>query len=106
MASPTISSLRTDEIFTHLLIQRGRKPVVDNHDAGRKERLRQYGEVNETHRVKHCQEIFLPSTDRNDIPKSILLTGKAGIGKTLFSQKMMRDWADDKLFQAQTNPRF
>ncbi len=103
MASPTISSVRTDKIFTNLLIQHGRKPVIDNSNVGRKERLRQYGQVSETRRVKYCQEIFLPSADRDGIPKSILLTGKAGIGKTLFSQKLMRDWADDKLFQAQTN---
>ncbi len=70
---------------------------------GRKERLRQYSEVSETHRVKHCQDIFIPATGRNQNPKSILVTGKAGIGKTLFSQKLIRDWADDKLFEAQIN---
>ena len=102
MTTPTIASVRTDDIFTNLLIQRGQKPV-DRISMGRKERLRQYGQVSETHRVKHCQEIFIPATDGNPNPKSILLTGKAGIGKTLFSQKLMRDWADDKLFQAQKN---
>ncbi|XP_078348517.1 NACHT, LRR and PYD domains-containing protein 12-like [Oculina patagonica] len=69
----------------------------------RKERLRKYSQVSETQQVKHCQEIFIPTTDRKENPKSILLTGKAGIGKTLFSQKLFRDWADNKLFQAQTN---
>ena len=102
LASPTISSVKTDDIFTNLLIQRGRKPV-DTTNMGRQERLRQYGQVSETHRVKHCQEIFIRASDGDQNPKSILLTGKAGIGKTLFSQKLMRDWADDKLFQTQTN---
>ncbi|KAL9956646.1 hypothetical protein ACROYT_G038154 [Oculina patagonica] len=100
MASPTISSVKTDEIFTNLLIQHGRKNV-DSLDMGRKNRLRQYGEVSESHRVKHCQDIFIPTTGGNQNPKSVLVTGKAGIGKTLFSQKLIRDWADDKLFEAQ-----
>ncbi len=102
MASSTISSAKTDEIFTNLLIQHGRKPV-EGFDMGRKEHLRQYGKVSETRRVKHCQDIFMPATGENQNPKSILVTGKAGVGKTLFSQKLIRDWADDKLFQTQIN---
>ena len=103
LASPTISKVRTDEIFTSLLMQHGRKPVED-HGMGRKESLRQYGQVSGK-RVKHCQEIFTFATDRNEEtnPKSVLVTGKAGIGKTLFCQKLIRDWADDKLFKSQIN---
>ena len=46
---------------------------------------------------------FLANDEGN--PKSILFTGKAGIGKTLFCQKLklLRDWADNRLFQTQTN---
>ena len=99
VASSTISSVKTDDIFTNLLIQHGRKAVEDDSNLERKEFLRRYGKVNETHRVKHCQEIFVRTNSEDSNPKSILLTGKAGIGKTLFSQKLIRDWADDKLFQ-------
>ena len=102
VASSTISSVKTDDIFTNLLIQHGRKPVGDDFHLERKEFLRRYGQVSETHRVKHCQEIFVPTNDKDSNPKSILLTGKAGIGKTLFSQKLIRDWSDDKLFQVKT----
>ena len=101
-ASSTLSSVKTDDIFTNLLIQHGRKPVGDDFHLERKEFLRRYGQVSETHRVKHCQEIFVPISDKDSNPKSILLTGKAGIGKTLFSQKLVRDWSDDKLFQVNT----
>ena len=103
LASPTISKVRTDEIFTSLLMQHGRKPVED-HGMERKERLRQYGQLSGKP-VKHCQEIFTSATDHNEEtnPKSVLVTGKAGIGKTLFCQKLIRDWADDKLFKSQTN---
>ena len=102
VASSTISSVKTDDIFTNLLIQHGRKPVEDDFHLERKEFLRRYGQVSETHRVKHCQEIFVRTNDEDSNPKSILLTGKAGIGKTLFSQKLIRDWADDNLFQVNT----
>ncbi|XP_031548570.1 protein NLRC5-like [Actinia tenebrosa] len=32
-------------------------------------------------------------------PKSILLTGKAGIGKSLFCRKLTRDWSHNRLFE-------
>ncbi|XP_078380837.1 uncharacterized protein LOC144663686 isoform X2 [Oculina patagonica] len=129
MASPTISNPRTDDIFTNLLIQHGRKTLykkdatstrqewlnyydmtlargelLDYYDVtlARGELLDYYGQVSET-RVKSSKEIFLCSTEREPNPKSILVTGKAGIGKSLFSQKLVRDWADDKLFQSQAN---
>ena len=67
----------------------------------REEHLRQYGKVSGKP-VKHHQEIFFSDTDDTEEsnPKIILVTGKAGIGKTLFCQKLIRDWADDKLFQS------
>jgi len=102
VASSTISSVKTDDVFTNLLIQHGRKPVEDESHLERKEFLRRYGQVSETHQVKHCQEIFVRTNVENSNPRSILLTGKTGIGKTLFSQKLIRDWADDNLFQVNT----
>ena len=102
-AIPTTSKVKADEIFTSLLMQHGRKPVEDD-GMERKERLRQYGQLSGKP-VKHCQEIFTSATDRNEEtnPKSVLVTGKAGIGKTLFCQKLIRDWADDKLFHSIAN---
>ncbi|KAL9965349.1 hypothetical protein ACROYT_G029138 [Oculina patagonica] len=103
MASSTISHPRTDDIFTDLLIQHGRKALnKKGMRSTRQELLHHYGQVSGT-RVESCAEIFLCSTEGEPNPKSILLTGKAGIGKTLFSQKLVRDWADDKLFQTQAN---
>ena len=99
--APTKSNVRTDDIFTNLLMQHGRKPVEDQ-GVKRKEHLRQYGEVSGKP-VKHCQEIFIPTDGNVKHPESILVTGKAGIGKTLFCQKMIRDWADDKLFHSIAN---
>ena len=104
VASPTSSKkVRTDDIFTSLLIQHGRKPVEDL-DMERGEQLQQYSRGSGKP-VEHSKEIFLSESDRNDDmnPKSVLVTGKAGIGKTVFCQNLIRDWADNKLFQPQSN---
>ena len=103
-ASPTSSNkVRTDDIFTSLLIQHERKPVEDL-DMERGEQLQKYSKRSGKP-VEHSQDIFLSESDRSDDmnPKSVLVTGKAGIGKTLYCQKIIRDWADNKLFQPQSN---
>ena len=92
--------MKTDEIFTNLVMQHGRKPIKYR-DAERRAHLKQYGQVSGT-RVKHCQELFIRTTQEKENPKSILVTGKAGIGKTLFCQKLFRDWANNKLFLSPT----
>ena len=104
VASPTSSNkVRTDDIFTSLLIQHGRKPVEDL-DMERGQQLQQYSQGSGK-AVEHSQDIFLSESDRNDDmnPKSVIITGKAGIGKTVFCQNLIRDWADNKLFQLQSN---
>ena len=70
----------------------------------RGEQLQQYS-LGSGKPVEHSQEIFLSESDRNDDmnPKSVLVTGKAGIGKTVYCQNLIRDWADNKLFQPQSN---
>ena len=98
----SISGMRTDDIFTNLLIQHGRKAVEDDENVDRSDRLTRYGQVS-GRRIEQCSEIFIRSTNDDGNPKSILVTGKAGIGKTLFCQKLLRDWADNRLFQTQTN---
>ena len=62
--------------------------------------LEYYGNVSVTP-VKHCSEIFLGMIDDQESANSILVVGKAGIGKSLFCQKVIRDWANNKLLQAQ-----
>ena len=43
--------------------------------------------------------------DDQESAHSILVVGKAGIGKTLFCQKVIRDWAKNELFQARENTK-
>ena len=71
----------------------------------KQEVLHYFGKVSGTP-VKHCEEIFIGAANDESSPKRILLTGKAGIGKTLFCQKLVRDWADNKLFQSQSHFKF
>ena len=61
--------------------------------------LEYYGIVSDTP-VKHCCEVFLDMIDDQESANSILVVGKAGIGKSLFCQKVIRDWANNELFQA------
>ena len=100
MASSTLSSIKTDEIFTSLLIKQSKK----SREKEVNELLIDYG-VDNAVRVKACtcEEIFIRTTDDEENPKSVLVTGKAGIGKSLFCQKLIRDWADDQLFMSQEN---
>ena len=104
LASRTISNAKTDEIFTNLLIQHGRKALIKNDETyySRRIVLEYYGKVSVTP-VKHCSEIFLGMIDDQESANSILVVGKAGIGKSLFCQKVIRDWANNELFQAREN---
>ena len=106
LASRTISNAKTDEIFTNLLIQHGRKALIrSNNDEtyySRSEELEYYGKVSGTP-VKHASEIFLGVIDDQESANSILVVGKAGIGKSLFCQKVIRDWASNELFQPREN---
>ena len=107
LASRTISNAKTDEIFTNLLIQHGRKALVKNDETyySRRKVLEYYGKVSGTP-VKHCSEIFLGIIDDQESANSILVVGKAGIGKSLFCQKVIRDWANNKLLQALESSEF
>ncbi|PFX13495.1 Protein NLRC5 [Stylophora pistillata] len=106
IASRTISNVKTDEIFTNLLIQYGRKALIRSDETyySMSEELEYYGKVSDTP-VKHCDEIFLSTSDDLENRNSILVAGKAGIGKSLFCQKLMRDWANNELFQARENAK-
>ncbi|XP_031553132.1 nucleotide-binding oligomerization domain-containing protein 2-like, partial [Actinia tenebrosa] len=98
--------IRTDDIFTSVTIQRGPKHFQEPKEKrfGR----RQLDEVQaSSKKLVDCSEMFLcPENDDQKStascttnPKSILLTGKAGIGKSLFCRKLARDWSHGRLFE-------
>lgn len=94
-----LPSTKTDDIFTSLVIQYGRKPLI--HEKGeepRNEQLDWYGNAFGIP-VQRCQDIFTGANHPGKLnPKTILVIGKPGIGKTLFCQKLIRDWARNRLF--------
>nr|XP_058961542.1 NACHT, LRR and PYD domains-containing protein 12-like [Pocillopora verrucosa] len=88
-------------------MQHGRKALIKNDETcySRRKVLEYYGKVSGTP-VKHSSEIFLGVIDDQESANSILVVGKAGIGKSLFCQKVIRDWANNKLLQALESSEF
>ena len=81
--------LKLDEIFTNLIVYKGRAKYDFSGDRG--EQLKEYHKANEKLSAKLPGEIFDPEEQK------ILVVGRPGIGKTMFSTKILRDWASDNL---------
>uniref|UniRef100_A0A2I3HZ34 NACHT, LRR and PYD domains-containing protein 12 n=1 Tax=Nomascus leucogenys TaxID=61853 RepID=A0A2I3HZ34_NOMLE len=45
------------------------------------------------------ETLFEPDEERPEPPRTVVMQGAAGIGKSMLAHKMMLDWADGKLFQ-------
>ena len=82
--------LKLDEIFTNLIIYEGR--VKYDFSGDRMEQLKEYHKANENLRPTLPGDIFGAKK------RKILVVGRPGIGKTMFSTKILRDWASDTLF--------
>ena len=82
--------LKLDEIFTNLIVYEGRA----NYDfsGDRVEQLNEYHKANESLRPTLPGDIF----DTKE--QKILVVGRPGIGKTMFSTKILRNWSCDTLF--------
>ena len=80
---------KLDEIFTNLIVYEGR--VDYNFSGDREEQLKEYHKANEKLRPTRPGDIF----DAKE--QKILVVGRPGIGKTMFSTKILRDWAFDNL---------
>ena len=81
--------LKLDEIFTNLIVYKGRARY--NFSVDRGEQLKEYQKANEKLSPALPGEIFDPEEQK------ILVVGRPGIGKTMFSSKILRDWASDNL---------
>ena len=88
-----------DQIYTNLVIHEGR---VDMHDliAGdREKRLKEYPKPTGNSQPTQPGDIFDAQKQK------ILVVGRPGIGKTMFSTKILRNWASDNLFiEAEKSP--
>ena len=81
--------LKLDEIFTNLIVYEGRAEYDFSGD--RLEQLKEYHKANENLRPTRPGDIFDAEKQK------ILVVGRPGIGKTMFSTKILRDWASDNL---------
>ena len=81
--------LKLDEVFTNLIVYKGRTDYNFSEDRG--EQLKEYHKGNEKLSPTLPGEIFDPEEQK------ILVVGRPGIGKTMFSTKILRDWASDNL---------
>ena len=81
--------LKLDQIFTNLIVYKGRARY--NFSVDRGEQLKEYQKANEKLSPTLPGEIFDPEEQK------ILIVGRPGIGKTMFSTKILRDWASDNL---------
>ena len=81
--------LKLDEIFTNLIVYKGTADY--NFSVDRGEQLKEYLKANEKLSPTLPGEIF----DFEE--QKILVVGRPGIGKTMFSTKILRDWASNNL---------
>ena len=82
-------ALKLDEIFTNLIVYGGRAKYDFSGD--REKQLKEYSKANENLRSTLPGDIF------DAKKRKILVVGRPGIGKTMFSTKILRNWASDNL---------
>ena len=84
-----------DELYINLVIHTERAPHKFSKDMERHEIYDVYMEVpRKSTRLKEVKDLFYPNKDtKKKFPRNILVVGRPGIGKTVFTEKIMRDWA-------------
>ena len=84
-----------DELYINLLIHTERAPHKFSKDMERHEIYDVYIKVPEkATRLKKVKDLFYPNKDtKGKFPRNILVVGRPGIGKTVLTEKIMRDWA-------------
>ena len=86
-----------DESYINLVIQTERAPHNFSNDMERPEIYDVYTKVpHDSIRLKKVKDLFYPKRDtRNKRPGKILVVGRPGIGKTILTEKILRDWANE-----------
>ena len=91
-----------DESYINLVIQTERAPHNFSNDMKRHEIYDVYTEVpHDSVRLKKVKNLFYPNKDtKKKRPRKILVVGRPGIGKTILTEKILRDWANklDKFY--------
>ncbi|XP_028400808.1 NACHT, LRR and PYD domains-containing protein 3-like [Dendronephthya gigantea] len=91
-----------DDMYIDLVIHTEQAPHKFSKGMDRHEIYDVYMKVPENSiPLKEIKELFYPNKDtKNEIPSTILVIGRPGIGKTVLTRKIMRDWAkgDDEIY--------
>ncbi|XP_041822330.1 NLR family CARD domain-containing protein 3-like isoform X1 [Chelmon rostratus] len=84
-----------NQIYTELFISEGGTGEVnDEHEVRQIETASRKPDRPET-TIRH-EDIFKPSPGRDEPIRTVMTKGVAGIGKTILTQKLTLDWAEDK----------
>ncbi|XP_063324299.1 protein NLRC3-like [Pelmatolapia mariae] len=87
-----------NEIYTELYItEGGTAEVNDEHEVRQIETASRKPDRPET--TIRQEDIFKDTPERQDLIRTVLTKGVAGIGKTVLTQKYSLDWAEDKANQ-------
>lgn len=89
-----------DDVFVDVIIYSGRAKDKFLKDCERHQIYDSYLKPESQHgsiAIKTRGELFLSNKDTRN-PRKILIVGRPGIGKSLFCQKLLRDWSKRDLF--------
>ena len=84
-----------DHLYIDVIIHTGRALHLFSKEMNRHEIFNVYMKVPEDSiRLREIKDLFYPNKDTKDkFPRTILAVGRPGIGKTVLTEKMIRDWA-------------
>jgi Cdc6-like AAA superfamily ATPase len=85
-----------DDLYIDVVIHTGRAQHNFPEEMNRHEIYDVYMEVPQTSiRLERIDELFYPNRDtKGEFPCSILAIGRPGIGKTVLTEKIIRDWVN------------
>ena len=92
-----LSRRKLNEIYINVIVQEGRESTSKS-----KRQLKNRHESYETHlkepndaiSLSETSDLFKPMDTSKTLPKTILVVGRPGIGKTLLTKKILHEWQD------------
>ena len=91
-------SVDLNDLYIDVIITTGRAQHNFSKEMSRHEMFDVYMKVPESSiRLNEIKDLFQPNTDTKDcFPRTILVVGRPGIGKSVLTTKIIHDWANTK----------